>query len=174
MEEAMYTQLVEDCRRRDRKAMRRLYETTAPMAMGVCMRYCGDRDEAQDVMQDGYIKVFEGLGRLKEPERLMAWVYKLMVNACLNHLRYRKETVGLEEMEEEPAVLPADPFAHDELVAAVQELPARHRAVFNLIEVEGLTAEEAAQRLKTGVKNVRVLYSRACNELKDILTNEKR
>ena len=96
--EEMYTQLVEECRRRDRRAMRRLYETTAPMAMGVCMRYCRNREEAQDVMQDGYVKVFERIGRLREPEKLMAWVYQLMVNECLNHLRDRMETVSLDEV----------------------------------------------------------------------------
>lgn len=168
----MYTQLVEDCRRRDRHAMRRLYDTTAPMAMGVCMRYCGDREEARDVMQDGYIKVFEGLGRLQEPEKLMAWVYQLMVNTCLNHLRSRVETVGFDEVQEEPAVPPTDPFAEEEVVAALQQLPARQRAVFNLLEVEGVTPEETARRMKTGVKNVKVLFCRACNGLREILNKE--
>lgn len=171
--EEMYTQLVEECRRRDRRAMRRLYETTAPMAMGVCMRYCRNREEAQDVMQDGYVKVFERIGRLREPEKLMAWVYQLMVNECLNHLRDRMETVSLDEVKSEPAAPPLDPFAQEEVVAALQKLPERYRAVFNLLEIEGVTPEETARRLNTSLKNLRVMFSRSCLFLKELLENEK-
>lgn len=171
--EEMYTQLVEDCRRRDREAMRRLYEATAPMALGVCMRYCGDRDTAQDLMQDGYVRIFEGIGRLREPERLMAWVYQVMVNVCLTHCKWREETVSLDEMEEDPAVPFTDPFSDEEVVVALQRLPERQRMVFNLLEVEGVTPEETARQLKTSVRNVRVLFVRACNRLKELLTNEK-
>ena len=169
----MYTQMVEDCRRRDRKAMRRLYETTAPMAMGVCMRYCGNRAEAQDVMQDGYIKVYEGLGRLRDPEKLMAWVYQLMINECLNHLRGRMNTVSLDDLKTEPSVPPIDPFADEEVMAALPKLPEKYRVVFNLMAVEGMDPEEAAQRLKTNVKNLRVMYSRACAMMKDLIEKER-
>ncbi|MBR1550183.1 MAG: sigma-70 family RNA polymerase sigma factor [Bacteroidales bacterium] len=171
--EEMYTQMVKDCRRRDREAMRRLYETTAPMALGVCMRYCHNRETAQDLMQEGYIKVFEHIGRLREPEKLMAWVRQLMVNECLNHLRSHKETVSLEELDEEPAVPPADPFTVEEVVRALQGLPERQRMVFNLLEVEGVAPKKVARRLKTNEQNVKVLFSRACNRLQEILKNEK-
>lgn len=171
--EEKYTQMVEDCRRHDREAMRRLYEATAPMAMGVCMRYCRNRDTAQDVMQDGYVKVYEGLSRLRDPERVMAWVYQVMVNECINHNKALEKTVSLDDMNEEPSVLPMDPFADEEVVEALQQLTSQQRTVFNLLEVEGLTEVEAAQQMNTTVANVRTHFSRACKMLRTILLKEK-
>lgn len=166
-----YTQLVEDCRHRDRKAMRRLYELTAPMAMGVCMRYCRNRETAQDVMQEGYIKVYENLKSVKEPEKVMSWVYHIMVNECINHCHRQKPTEYLEDNQMiEPVVFPTDPFGDEEVVLALQQVPPRQRAVFNMLEVEGLTEEEVAERMATPVTNVRILLTRAKNCLKEILT----
>ena len=166
-----YTQLVADCRHRDRKAMRRLYELTAPMAMGVCMRYCHNRTTAQDLMQEGYIKVYEGLGRLRDPERLMGWVYQVMVNECINFCRRVKTTEALEDnLQHEPVDFQPDPFGDEEVVLALQQLPPRQRAVFNMLEVEGLAEEVVAERMKTPVSNVRILLSRARMKLREILT----
>ena len=86
-----YTQIVEGCRRRDPQSQRALYDALAPMALGVCMRYSHDRHTAQDLMQDGFVKVFENIARLKQPERLGAWVYQIMVNRCINHCKKRRE-----------------------------------------------------------------------------------
>ncbi len=165
-----YTQLVEDCRHRDRRAMRRLYELTAPMALGVCMRYCHNRESAQDVMQEGYIKVYEGLKKVREPEKVMAWVYHVMVNESINHCRRQKPIEYLEDKQmAEPAVFPSDPFGDEEVVLALQQVPPRQRAVFNMLEVEGLSEEEVAERMGTPVSNVRTLLTRAKNCLKEIL-----
>ena len=158
-----YTQLVEGCKNRERRAMKRLYDLTAPMAMGVCMRYSHDRDAAQDLMQEGYIKVYEGIGKLRDPSKVMAWVYQVMVNECINRCKRAKRTEYIEEMVTEPEVFQPDTFAG-------QLLPPRPRAVFNMLEVEELTEEEAAARLKTSVGNVRTLMSRAKRMLRDMLT----
>lgn len=168
-----YTQLVQACLHRDRKAMRRLYELTAPMAMGVCMRYSRSRETAQDLMQEGYIKVYEGLGKIKEPEKVMAWVYHVMVNECINHCRRAEVQTYLEDVAMEPATFQTDPFGTEEVVLALQRLLPRQRAVFNMLEVEGLTEEEVAEEMKTTVGNVRTLMSRARNSLKEILTKRK-
>lgn len=165
-----YTQLVKDCQRRDRKAMRRLYELTAPMAMGVCMRYSHDRDKAQDLMQDGYVKVYEGIGKLKVPESVMSWVYHVMLNVCINSCQRSAPELYLEDVVEEPVVFQPDPFGCEEVVLKLQQLPPRHRAVFNLLEVEGLTEEEVAERMKTTVGNVRTMMTRARVMLRDLLT----
>ena len=92
-----YTQLVKRCRKHDERAMRALYEEMAPMAMGVCMRYSHNRETAQDLMQEGYIKVYEGLKKVREPEKVMSWVYHVMVNECINYCRRAKPTEYLED-----------------------------------------------------------------------------
>lgn len=167
-----YTQLVKRCRKHDERAMRALYEEMAPMAMGVCMRYSRSREEAQDLMQDGFVKVFEKLGSLKEPERVGAWVHQIMVNVCIDHFHSRKEMRYLDDVDVEPVTLPLDPFTMGEIVAAVQQLPPHQRAVFNLVEMEGYSCEEAARRLGQSASGVRATLSRAKATLRETLRGE--
>lgn len=166
-----YTQLVKRCRKHDERAMRALYEEMAPMAMGVCMRYSHSREEAQDLMQDGFLKVFEKLGTLKNPERVGAWIYQIMVNVCIDDYARRKELRYLDDTAVEPVTLPLDPFTMGEIVAAVQQLPPHQRTAFNLVEVEGYSCEEAAQRLKLTASGVRASLSRAKAALREKLGN---
>ncbi|MBR1766901.1 MAG: sigma-70 family RNA polymerase sigma factor [Bacteroidales bacterium] len=171
--EGEYTQLVADCRRRDRRAMRKLYEAAAPMALGVCMRYCHNREDAQDVMQEGFVKAFERLKELRDPERLMQWIYKLMVNECLLHLRSKCPEGLMEDMGMEPVTLPVDPFANEEIVLAIQRLTPSQRAVFNLVDVEGYTSEEAAEALGVQRNNVMSTLSKARAALRTLLTEKR-
>lgn len=166
-----YTQLVKRCRKRDERAMRALYEEMAPMAMGVCMRYSRCREEAQDLMQDGFIKVFEKLGTLKDPERVGAWIHQIMMNVCIDSFHSRKELRYLDDIEAEPVTLPLDPFAMDEIVAAIQKLPLHQRAVFNLVEVEGFSCEESARKLGQKASAVRATLCRAKAALREMLNN---
>lgn len=147
-----------------------LYELTAPMAMGVCMRFASDRDQAQDLMQDGYVKVYEHIDRLRDPDRLMGWVYQVMMNVGLNHCKRHARMESIEALEVEPVTLCLDPFEMEEVVLALQQLPERQRAVFNMLEVEGLPEEEVAHEMGTSVANTRTLLTRARNRLKEILT----
>ena len=164
-----YTQLVKRCCKHDERAMRALYEEMAPMAMGVCMRYSRSREEAQDLLQDGFVKVFEKLGTLKDPERVGAWIHQIMVNVCIDSFHRRKELRFIDDTLEEPVTLPLDPFAMDEIVAAIQKLPPHQQAVFNLVEVEGYSCEEAAQRLGQTSSAVRATLCRAKAALRGML-----
>lgn len=167
---ADYAHIIEGCRRHDRKAQRALYDAFAPMAMGLCMRYASDRDAAQDLMQDGFVQVFENIGRLRDPERLGAWVYRLMLNECLKQFRRRKRTPYIVDNQVEGVQLPLDPFGTEEVVAALQRLAPAQRMAFNLVEVEGYTYEEAAVQMKCSEVNVRALLSRAKSCLREMLT----
>lgn len=167
---ADYAHIIEGCRRHDRKAQRALYDTFAPMAMGLCMRYASDRDAAQDLMQDGFVRVFENIGRLRDPERLGAWIYRLMLNECLRQLRRQQRTRYVVDNQVEGVQLPLDPFGTEEVVAALQRLAPAQRMAFNLIEVEGYTYEEAAEMMKSSEVNVRALLSRAKSCLREMLT----
>lgn len=164
-----YAQLVKGCRRRDAKAQRALYDEMAPMVTGVCMRFASDRDEAQDMVQDVFVKVFERIGSLKEGDNLGTWVYRIVMNTCLDRLRRRGRTVSMEESGIEVPAVETDPFTMEEVVKAVQQLPPLMRAVFNLCDVEGYTLDEAAQRLKSNNQAVRVALHRARGRLKELL-----
>lgn len=166
-----YAQMVEGCRRRDAKAQRALYDEMAPMAMGVCMRYAKDREEARDLVQDGFVKVFEKVGKLKDSATLRTWVYKTMVHTCIDHCRLRKEVVPLGDIDVK--AVETDPYTMEEIVLAVQRLPKMQRTVFNLCDVEGMELDEAAKELKCNYLAVRVTLSRARSRLKELLRNEK-
>ncbi|MBP3762573.1 MAG: sigma-70 family RNA polymerase sigma factor [Bacteroidales bacterium] len=168
-----YTQLVEGCRRGDPHAQRALYDALSPMALGVCMRYARDRHTAQDLLQDGFIKVFENIGRLKKPESVGAWVYKVMVNRCVNHCKRHRSPLPLDEVADTPVSLPLDPFALEEVVGALQQLPPQQRTVFNLVEVEDYSYSEVAARLQCSEHTVRANLSRAKSRLKEILNRNK-
>lgn len=165
-----YANIIKGCRRHDRRAQNALYDALAPMAMGVCMRYAHDRDEAQDMLQDAMVIVFEKIGEVKDATKVGAWAYRVVVNECLRHCRSRRleyePTGGLEE---NVGQLPLDPFSTEEVVMALQQLTVAQRLVFNLVEVEGYTYAEVAKRLKSSEVNVRVLLSRAKSRLRMML-----
>ena len=166
-----YTQLVKRCRKHDERAMRELYEEMAPMAMGVCMRYSRSREQAQDLMQDGFLRVFEKLRTLKEPEKVGAWIYQIMVNVCMDYLKSLRPMQSLDDAVGEAVTLPLDPFGMAEIVEAMQQLPPHQRMVFNLVEVEGYSCEETAQSLGLSPSGVRATLSRAKAQLREILKN---
>ncbi len=162
-------QIVEGCRRRDAKAQRALYDATAPMALGVCMRYAANRDEAQDLMQDAYIKVFERIGQLRDADRLEAWVYSIMVNTGVQHCRKAHRETVVDDLEPVASAVDFDPYSAHDLVAAMQQLSPRHRLAFNLFAVEGYSLDEVAQQMKCSNVNVRVMLNRARNKMREFL-----
>ena len=164
-----YAQIVKGCRRRDAKAQRALYDEMAPMAMGVCRRYARGRDEAQDMLQDGFVKVFERIRTLDDSTRLREWVYQLMVNTCIDHYRVNRRWLLLDESDIDAPHIDTDPFSGEEVIRAMQQLPPQQRAVFNLCDVEGYTLDEAAERLHSNNLSVRVTLSRARQTLRGIL-----
>jgi len=166
-----YAQIVEGCRRRDPKFQRALYDATCRMALGVCRRYSRDRDEAQDQMQDAYIKVYEKIGSLREPDKLMSWVYNIMVNTCLDRHRNEHEVLPIDQTQLQAVTLDLDPYAVEEIIAALQKLPPLQRKVFNLCEVEGYSLDEVAARLDSNNLAVRVNLCRAKERLRKLLTS---
>lgn len=168
-----YAQMVEGCRRHDRRAQRTLYETFAPMAMGVCMRFATDRDAAQDLLQDGFVRVFEKIGQVHDAEQLGAWIYRLMLNVCIKACR-RRRMAYIDDVPEDEGVLPLDPFAAEEVVMALQRIAPAQRAVFNLVVVEGYSFAEVASAMHCSEVNVRALLSRAKACLRNLLTEENK
>jgi len=168
-----YAQIVEGCRRGNALAQRKLYDAMAPMAMGICMRYAGNRDEAQDLLQEGMVKVFEKVGRLREPEKLKSWVARVMTNLCIDTIRRRNRSgmVRIEDWDGIEDEVP-DHYALDDIVAAMQQLTPQQRLAFNMCVVEGYPYKEASEVLKCEETGTRSLVSRAKARLREILTQQ--
>ena len=170
-----YAQMVEGSLRRDAKAQRALYDELAPMCMGVCMRYASDREEAQDLLQDGFIKVFEKLRSLRDPQKLRSWSYNIMVNTCIQNFRKHRTTLLVDDMDTYAETDDIEGHSPEEAVAALQQLTERQRLVLNLFYMEGYSSRQIAETLKCTDSNVRALLTDARRAMrKKLEDNDKR
>ncbi len=170
------------CRKNDRSAQHSLYEMFASNMLGICRRYASSEEEAEDIMIEGFLKVFQKLDQYKgDDERsLFTWIKTIMVNQSIDHFRmYRKiyehevvtdTSVMTDYTEEIVTRLDAD-----HIMQMMEEMPEKQRVIFNLKEVEGYGFDEVAEMLQESVNTVRVYFFRARKWLqKRIKEEEKR
>lgn len=131
----------------------------------VCLRYARHELEAQDMLQEGFIKVFEKLPGFRSEGSLEGWVRRIMVNTAINHYRkvsFKNERFGLENLPEEPVNAQAlEQLGESELLAMVASLPDGYRMVFNLYAIEGYDHAEIAEMLGCGESTSRSQLSKA-------------
>ncbi len=159
-------QIVEGCIAGKRRAQTQLYKRLAPGMLGVCMRYCRNVAEAEDVLQEGFIKVFKYIKNLRNPEAVDGWVRSIMVNTALTH--YKKNKVYHEEITddniadpdvpEDEQMGPVDPKI---LMDLIQKLPEGYRMVINLYVFEGYTHKEIADILEISENTSKSQLSKA-------------
>lgn len=167
-------QLIDDCRRGDRRAQRRLYETYAGKMMGVCLRYCKDRETAKDLLHDGFLKVFSHIDSFECKGSFEGWIRRIMVNTALEHLRKQVDEGYSQPIEEAFALSDDDLGAlermqAEELINIIQRLPDTYRMVFNLFVVEGYSHKEIADQMNITESSSRVYLTRAKQLLQSML-----
>jgi RNA polymerase sigma factor (sigma-70 family) len=161
-----YRKLVKDCIKCKPLAQRQLYELFAPAMLGVCFRYTKSIDDAEDVLQDGFVKVFKNLHQYKFEGELGGWIRKIMVNTALNYLKTNKRyqyDLSFDEMTLHP-VSTDDPLIKlqtKELSELIRQLPTGFQTIFNLHAVEGYSHVEIAPMLGISDGTSRSQYSRA-------------
>lgn len=131
-------------------AQQALYDRMAGKMFGVCLRYMGDRMEAEDALVNGFVKVFGRLGQFGGQGSLEGWIRRIMVNECLMLLRQRRlKLADLDQVYDQPTSWPdaLDQLAADELMELVRLMPDGYRTVFNLYHVEGYAHDEIADML---------------------------
>ena len=158
--------LVKDCLRQRLSAQRQLYELFAPPMLGVCYRYTKSVADAEDVLQEGFIKVFKNLHQYKGEGELGAWIRRIMVTTAINYLkknaRYQSELVFTDESLH--AVSNDDPelrLEAKELAALIRQLPPGYQTIFNLYAVEGYTHVQIGEMLGIQEGTSRSQYARA-------------
>ncbi|MEM6261191.1 MAG: sigma-70 family RNA polymerase sigma factor [Bacteroidota bacterium] len=165
-----YQALIERCIQQDTAAHQRLYELFAPKMMAVCYRYARNQAEAEDMLQEGFIKVFQNLKRYTFKGSLEGWIRRIMVNTAIDLLRkhkyFQKETDIEEADVEEFAEFSIDRLEMEYLLKIIQELPTGYRVVFNLYAIEGYSHKEIGQQLKISESTSRSQYTRARSMLK--------
>lgn len=153
--------LIEQCRKGKQAAQEELYDRFAAAMLGVCIRYCGNRTEAEDVLQEGFIKVFRNIYEFKAKNKgsLVSWIKIIMVNTSLNFLRDKKRFSFIEDIENVPIYeqekndlyyeeSEKDMPSRNELIDMVNELPEGYKLIFNLHVIEKYGHKEIAQMLK--------------------------
>ncbi|WP_303014078.1 RNA polymerase sigma factor [uncultured Bacteroides sp.] len=154
-------ELSEQCRLGNNRARKELYEQYAGRLFAICLRYTGDRDTAQDLLHDGFIKIFDSFDKFtwRGEGSLRAWMERVMVNIALQYLRKNdvmNQTAPLEELSdkyEEPEAADVEAIPQKILMRFIEELPAGYRTVFNLYTFEDKSHKEIAQILGINEKS---------------------
>lgn len=180
--------LVEGCISNDRNAQRCLYEMFYGKMMGVCLRYANDPNQAKDILQDGFIKVFRNLERYNFSGSFEGWVRRIIVNTAIDYFRKSRSShvlllpdeQGIEKFEEvseddEFELEPSEEveFTMQDVIDAMHQLSPSYRAVFNLYVMESKTHQEIADTLEISVGTSKSNFSKAKLNIRKILLRKK-
>lgn len=170
-------QLVSGCIKGDPNAQKALYQQFARKMMSVCMRYANNREQAQDMLQDGFVKVFQKIDHFRGDGPLGGWIARTMVNTALDHIRRNKpydHSVDLTEAEylhqEDATALSS--MSTDELMELIQALPTGYRTVFNLFVIEGYQHKDIADMLGISENTSKSQFMKARAYLRKLLPKE--
>ncbi len=144
--------IIEECVSGNVRAQETLYNMMAPKMFGVCLRYSKDRTEAEDNLQEGFIKVFTYLKNFRHEGSLEGWIRRIMVNVSLEkfrkqHVMYPVEDISIYETQNYSNDI-IEKITADELIEMIQELPPRYRMVFNLFVMEGMNHKEISEEMQ--------------------------
>ena len=164
----MYTDedLIKGCIRKKRDAQKALYERYADILLGICARYASDTAEAEDILQEGFVRIFSYISDYSGKGSLFNWMRKIMINTAittyhrnLKH-RYHQEIEEVHESSRDEMPGSSD-FTREELLEVIRSLPEGYRMIFNLYAVEGFKHKEIAEMLDIDVNTSKSQYSRA-------------
>jgi RNA polymerase sigma factor (sigma-70 family) len=169
-------QIINSCLKGDRQAQNNLYNRFVKKMFAVCMRYSKNREEAEEILQEGFMRVFDNLSQFRFSGSFEGWIRKIMVNCCLQKYRAKTHIRPVVNLED---ISVADVGYEDvisrigkkELLAMVQHLPPAYRLVFNLYVFEGMKHREIATQLnisegtsKSNLSDARRLLQKAVSD----------
>lgn len=163
--------LLNGCKKGRAKSQEALYRRFAPAMYGVCLQYASSEEDAQDILQEGFIKVFAKLDQVKNPEAFPGWIRRLMINTSLEKYRSQVILQRVDDVRGEVPEVPGDgvfsELTCEELVAMIQTLTPKYRMVFNLYAIEGYSHQEISEELGISVGTSKSNLSRARAILKE-------
>lgn len=167
-------------KRGKQKAFNQIYDAYAPAMFAICMRYANCKDDAQEMLQEGFIRVYEKRELYDESRNFSAWIKRIMVNSAINFLRKNKRMVFVEEdyvfderSENENTEFELETTGNMSLILeTIQELPNGYRSVFNLFVLENLTHTEIAEVLNVSVNTSKSQLRKARLMLAEMLKDK--
>ena len=158
--------LVNECAKGNSKAQRALFDKFAPKMLAVCQRYLRNNQEAEDVLQDGFVKVFQKIVDFKMEGSLEGWIRRIVVNTALDTIRRNKKLLDDVQVEEVQYKVSFTDHQFDgmdlaQLMKLINEMPDGYRIVFNMFAIEGYSHKEIADTLGVTENTSKSQYSRA-------------
>lgn len=164
-------QLLTRCMQNDRNAQYLLYEKYSKKIFGVCLRYAKNSTDAEDILQEGFIKVFKYLKDYSGKGSFDGWIRRIMITTALNF--YKKKNLLNNDVDPEYAYYSnhfnnevVSTMTHDELLIMIRELPYGYQTVFNLNTIEGYSHKEISKIMNISVNTSKSQLSRAKNSLR--------
>jgi RNA polymerase sigma-70 factor, ECF subfamily len=166
--------LVKECVSGSSVAQKKFYDMFARKMMGVCLRYTNNYEEAQDVLQDAFVKIYNKLPDFQSKGSLEGWVRRIMVNTALDAYRKAKKHQSNVDVDTVGYMLDSEDYTIEsinaqDLLKIIQSIPEGYRVVFNLFAIEGYSHKEIADRLGVTESTSKSQYSRAKKMLRKIL-----
>lgn len=165
--------LIKGCLENDRQMQQFLYKIYAPKMYGVCLRYAGNVEDANDLLQEGFIKVYINLSKFRSEGSFEGWIRKIFVNTSIEHFRRKTQLYNITEAQEntiEDADINAlNKLAVKDIIQLINELSPGYKTVFNLYVVEGYSHKEIAAMLGITIGTSKSQLARAKSVLKKSL-----
>jgi len=170
-------QLLENCLQGDRKAQQTLYDRYSPVMLGLCRRYISQMQDAEDVMIEGFLKIFLNLTQYDHRGSFEGWMKRIMINEALMWLRKRK----LLQVELDEKIMPLDEsheaghlvLAESDILPLLDRLPEGYRTVFNLFVIEEYKHREIAELMGISINTSKSQLILAKKKLKHLLESKK-
>lgn len=169
--------LIKGCLEGDRRAQEYLYQRFSPKMYGVCLRYAGKAEDAQDILQDGFVKVFKNLHMYRGDGSFEGWVRRIFVNTAIEHYRRQVNlypvTENHENLLETKELSAFDSLSVKDLMQIIQQLSPGYRTVFNLYVVEGYSHKEIAEMTGISEGTSKSQLARAKGVLQNIIKSKR-
>ncbi|HEY2580968.1 MAG TPA: sigma-70 family RNA polymerase sigma factor [Mucilaginibacter sp.] len=175
MGEEELRQLIRGCIAQDRKCQKMLYKAFYGFSMGICLRYAGNRDDAAEVMNQGFFKVFTRLHTYNVEIPFKAWLGKIMINVSIDFYRANLKTSYLDDLDKAVNVSDGElidkNLNYNDLLSMIQRLPNAYRTVFNLFAIEGYSHEEIAEMLNINAGTSKSNLHKARQKLRQMISD---
>src|SRR3954447_6319811 len=168
--------LIENCVNGNRKSQKELYDMFSPKMYAICLRYTKNQMDAEDILQDAFVKLFNNLYKFRGEGSFEGWVRRIFVNTAIEHLRRNtvkfSESEGFENAIADKQKSALDSLYEKDLIKTSMKLSEGYRTVFNLYAVEGYSHKEIAQKLGITESTSKSQFSRAKAILRDVLQHK--
>jgi RNA polymerase sigma-70 factor (ECF subfamily) len=159
--------LIDGCLEGNRRDQELLYRRHAPKLYAACLQYSGNDEEARDILQEGFIKIFENLSRYKHQGSFEGWMRRIIVNTALEKFRSRNNLYRVDDIDQitEPEAEPDNEdyagLGANDLLGIIRELPPKYRIIFNLFAIEGYSHKEISKMVNISEGTSKSNLSRA-------------